>query len=112
MINKSLGAIFLLPILIFTSCEKNTKPLTALEVQGKTAFMANCTACHNPDPRLAGSVGPDVAGSSLELITARTMHQSYPMGYKPKRNSKLMPTLPFLEKDLPAIYAYLNSFKK
>lgn len=113
IISKKLvqGAIFLLPVLFFSACD-NTKPLSALETQGKTVFMSNCIACHNQDPQLSGSIGPDIAGSSLELITARIMHQSYPEGYRPKRSSKLMPALPFLEKDMPAIHAYLNSFKK
>ena len=110
------GAILLLPVLLLTSmilmpgCNKS-KPLTALESRGKGLYMANCLACHNQDPTLAGSVGPDIAGSSMELLTARVIHRSYPPGYKPKRNSSLMPALPFLEADLPAIHAYLNSFK-
>jgi len=107
-----LGAIVLLPVL-FLSCQKDNSPeLSALEAHGKALYTANCTACHNPDPRYAGSIGPDIAGSSLELLTARVIHQSYPPGYTPKRKTGQMPMLPFLEKDLPAIHAYLNSFKK
>lgn len=106
------GAILLLSVFFFSACDNSSKPLSPLESQGKTVFMSNCIACHNPDPRLAGSIGPEIAGSSLELITARVMHQSYPIGYSPKRGSKLMPALPFLEKDLVSIHAYLNSFKK
>ncbi len=109
-----LGATLLLPVLFFNSaCTKtNEKPLSALEQKGKSVYMTNCIACHNPDPRYAGSIGPDVAWSSLELITARVVHQSYPPGYIPKRKSGLMPALPFLEKDIPALHAYLNSFTK
>lgn len=107
-----LGASLLLPVLIFSACTKEERPLTDLEKRGKTVFVSNCIVCHNQDPRLAGSVGPDIAGSSLELVSARVMHQSYPPGYKPKRATKIMPALPFLEKDLPAVQAYLNSFTK
>jgi mono/diheme cytochrome c family protein len=108
-----LGAILLLPVLLLSSCQKDdSKPLSALESRGKSVYMANCTACHNPDPRLVGSIGPDIAGSSLELITARVLHQAYPPGYTPKRKSSVMPALPFLERDLPALHAYLNSFIK
>ena len=113
---KTLGASFLLLVLFLFSCSKKAgeKPLSALESRGKASYMSNCIACHNPDPTLAGSVGPDVANSSLELITARVLHQSYPPGYTPKRKSGLMPALPFLEGDIPALHAYLNnsSFKK
>jgi mono/diheme cytochrome c family protein len=108
-----LGAILLLSVFTFNSCIKNdSKPLTALENRGKSVYMGNCIACHNQDPQLVGSVGPNISGSSLELVTARILHQSYPPGYKPKRPTGLMPALPFLESDIPAIHAYLNSFTK
>jgi mono/diheme cytochrome c family protein len=112
--NIRLGAILLLPVLLLsTSCtKKDSRPLSELESRGKGSYMANCSACHNPDPRLIGSVGPDIAGSSNELLIARVIHQSYPAGYKPKRKSKLMPALPFLENDIAALHAYLNSFIK
>lgn len=113
---KTLGASSLLLVFLLSSCSKKAgeKPLTALESQGKASYMSNCIACHNPDPTLVGSVGPDVANSSLELLTARILHKSYPPGYIPKRKSGLMPELPFLEHDLTALHAYLNnsSFKK
>jgi len=105
------GALLVLPLI--TACNKdNQRPLTALEIQGKASYMSNCIACHNPDPRLAGSIGPDVAFSSMELLTARIKYKSYPAGYKPKRETALMPDLSILEKDIPAIHAYLNSFTK
>jgi mono/diheme cytochrome c family protein len=106
------GAILLFPVLLITNCKKEaSRPLSVLETKGKGIYMANCTACHNPDPRLTGSVGPEIAGPSLELITARVLYQSYPAGYRPKRKSKLMPPLPFLVHDIPALHAYLNSFQ-
>ncbi|MBP9680830.1 MAG: cytochrome c [Bacteriovorax sp.] len=108
-----LGAVCLLPVFTFLSCtQENSRPLSALENRGKSVYMGNCIACHNQDPRLIGSVGPDVAGSSLELLSARVIHQSYPPGHKPKRATGLMPALPFLKADLPALHAYLNSFSK
>lgn len=106
------GAILLLPILLLAACTKDaSKPLSALEARGKSSYMANCSACHNPDPRMVGSVGPEIAGASVELLRAKVLQQTYPPGYLPKRNSKLMPALPFLDKDTEAIHAYLNSFK-
>jgi mono/diheme cytochrome c family protein len=102
-----------LHFILLSSCSKGTdRPLSALESQGKAVYVSNCSACHHLDPRLAGSVGPEIAESSLDLITARVLHQSYPIGYQAKRSSHLMPALPFLKKDLPAIHAYLATFKK
>ena len=76
---------------------------------GRTAYQANCVACHNPDPTKDGTVGPALAGSSLELVRARVMKAEYPPGYTPKRDSKLMPAQPFLASDVEPLAAYLGS---
>ena len=101
-----------------SACQKGSngvklpaKP-TELEMKGKLVYLNNCIVCHNQNPILPGAVGPEIAGSSLELLTAGIMKVEYPEGYKPKRQSKLMVALPQLEKDIPALHAYLNSFKK
>ena len=106
------GAACLLPLL---SCQKNenpTKPLSELEARGKGVFLSNCIACHNPDPRLDGSIGPAIAGSSLDLITHRVLTRDYPPGYTPKRSSEVMPDFPQLKDDVPGLHAYLNSFNQ
>lgn len=105
------GGAMLLSLL---SCQKGEpqKPLSALEARGKAVFMSNCIACHNPNPTIDGSIGPAVAGSSLELVTARVLTRSYPPGYKPKRDTEVMPDFPQLKDDIPALHAYLNSFNK
>jgi mono/diheme cytochrome c family protein len=76
---------------------------------GRKAYVANCTACHNPDPTKEGTMGPAIAGSSLALIEARVVRAEYPPGYTPKRDSNLMPAQPFLEPEVPALAAYLES---
>ena len=76
---------------------------------GKRAYVANCIACHNPDPAKDGTIGPALAGSSLALVEARIMRAEYPPGYTPKRDSHLMPAQPFLKNDVPALAAYLES---
>ena len=80
----------------------------ALIDRGKAVYMSECIACHNLNPKFAGSIGPDVYGSSLELLEARLLRLEYPKGYKPKRDSDLMPDFPELEADIPAIHAFLN----
>ena len=84
-------------------------PKAALIDRGHSVYQANCTACHAPDPRIAGSSGPDIAHSSQELIEARVMRLEYPKDYKPKRSSHMMTALPQLKDDIPALAAYLNS---
>lgn len=77
--------------------------------RGRRAYLANCIACHNIDPAKEGTLGPDIAGSSLALVEARVMRAQYPPGYTPKRGSSLMPAQPFLKNDMPDLAAYLES---
>ena len=79
-----------------------------LATHGKRVYSQNCIACHNPNPKLDGAVGPAIYESSLELVTARVLHANYPPGYKPKRLTGQMPAFPSLEKELPALHAFLN----
>lgn len=112
---KNQGALIVVLLSLF-ACQKKEEtpsaPLSDLAKRGRAVYLANCIACHNPDPRLAGSIGPDIAGSSLELVQARVLTRGYPPGYKPKRTSSQMPDFPQLKEDIPGLHAYLNSFNK
>jgi len=76
--------------------------------RGRVVYMTNCVVCHNPDPNLAGSQGPPIAGSPRELVEARVLHLAYPAGYKPKRNTHAMRALPFLAPEIGNITAFLQ----
>ena len=78
--------------------------------KGHSVYVANCLSCHGGDPRVDGPVGPSLAGSSEELLRLRVLQLKYPEGYKPKRNSGSMVAMPWLEADIPALHAYLNSW--
>ncbi|HUP56603.1 MAG TPA: cytochrome c [Bdellovibrionota bacterium] len=82
-----------------------------LVAKGRVVYQSNCTACHHSDPTKNGPLGPEIAGSSLELLTARIMKAEYPPGYKPKRDTRQMAAIPQLQADIPAIHAYLSSLK-
>jgi mono/diheme cytochrome c family protein len=77
--------------------------------RGARVYRANCIVCHNADPKLDGTVGPAIAGSSKELVEARVLRGEYPAGYTPKRDSRLMPPLPFLAPEIPFLAAFLES---
>jgi mono/diheme cytochrome c family protein len=79
---------------------------------GKALYQARCTSCHNVNPTKPGNIGPDLAGSSLELITLKTQKREYPKGYKPKRKTRVMPRIVLTEKQLKDLHAYINSFTK
>lgn len=81
----------------------------SLYQQGEQVYNANCQVCHG-DPKI-GAYGPDIYGSSQGLIYYRLVKGGYPPYYTPKRGSKAMPVLAWLEPDVPAIYAYLNGIK-
>jgi mono/diheme cytochrome c family protein len=91
-----------------TAAKEPADESAKLARRGKGVFMSNCIACHNPDPGMDGSLGPAVANSSFELIEARVMRAEYPADYKPKRDSRVMVAMPYLEPDLEALTAYLN----
>ncbi len=97
------SVVLLISILALSCTQKESAPqspeqMTAekLKARGQQVYFANCTSCHNPNPKLEGSVGPAVAGASLELLRARVTTKSYPAGYKPKRATDVMPAFPHL----------------
>jgi len=88
---------------------KNNLENESLSSRGKNVYMANCVACHHSNPKLMGNIGPEVWGSSLELLEARILKAEYPSGYKPKRKTKAMTPLLQLKNEIPALHAYLNA---
>lgn len=93
-----------------TGCSKESDQNSAKGAdweRGRGVYLANCIACHNNDPSKDGSIGPAIAGASMELIEARVMTATYPPNYKPKRPTKVMPQFPFLKEELPYLAAYL-----
>jgi mono/diheme cytochrome c family protein len=82
-----------------------------LAERGRSIYLSRCLACHGQDPSKVGAVGPAIAGSSLELLEAKVLRNEYPQGYTPQRASRSMSPLPYLEKELPAIHAFISGFQ-
>lgn len=101
------GSLFLL-----SACNSKPKDATAqvgpTAERGRAVYQTQCTACHNADPRKPGSIGPDVFGSSKELLAARILKAEYPAGYKPKRETHAMVPLPHLKNEIDSIHLFLN----
>jgi mono/diheme cytochrome c family protein len=76
--------------------------------KGKVIWNTICQACHGPNPAKEGPLGPAVTGSSKELVEARVLHAKYPPGYKPKRDTTMMPPFPQYKNDIDDITAFLN----
>jgi len=90
--------------------ERNEASTTAPkgpQERGRAIYLANCTACHNRNPALQGSVGPEILGSSRELLEARILRAEYPSGYTPKWPSRAMTPLPHLAPHIDDLAAFL-----
>lgn len=112
--HKSWFILALLSLVALGACTQRESPgskdgALAPAAHGRRIYAANCTACHNPDPLKEGSLGPAVAGSSLELLERRIVHGDYPDAYVPKRKSKVMVALPHLKGEIESLHKYLSS---
>jgi len=117
--NRRAGAARLLPVVVFAAaavaaCTKLHLPggESAQVTAGRRIFIENCSSCHNLDPNLDGSIGPAIAGSPRALIEARVLHHAYPPGYRPKRATHLMRSLPWLAPDIDKLTACLAAAQK
>ena len=98
--------------IILSACHRessSTPELSPLAQRGKQVYQSACTSCHNANPKLAGSLGPDVYGSSRDLIHARILGEPDPKGYTPKRKTKMMGPQTQFKDEIDALQAYLNS---
>ena len=100
--------LLLMGLLIGAPCTKKPSAPLPLDQQGAKVYSMHCTACHNADPKKVGAVGPAVFGSSEALLEARLIKGTYPEGYKPQRDTKIMTLLPMLKDEIPALHAFLN----
>ncbi len=101
------GALALGAIVI--ACSEDGGENAARLKRGKVVYDTNCSACHAREPAEPGPVGPPIAASSMELLEAKVLRNEYPPGYTPQRETQVMIPLAHLEKDLAAIYAFLQS---
>ena len=87
----------------------NTVALTSDIEKGKMVYFANCVSCHNNNPKKPGSIGPEVYGVSIDVLTQKIVYGKYPDNYRPKRTSKIMPSMPHLNKEISNLHAFINS---
>jgi len=102
-------ALALTPFLAACPSSDTPDSQAALVRRGKVVFDTNCIACHSPDPRRDGPVGPANACSSSQLLASKVLRNEYPPDYAPKRDTRAMVPLPQLAPELPALAAYLQS---
>jgi len=110
-------AVLLVASVLGVGCGRDDKPAPSAQsggegagdaAKGRQVWLAQCIACHNADPSKDGAIGPAVKGSSRELVEARVLRAAYPPGYKPKRETKVMPARPDLVAAVPDLAAFLH----
>ena len=86
-----------------------TTTLIGDPARGKAIYNLNCISCHNLDPKKQGSIGPQIYGSSKELLSKKILFGKYPKNYKPKMSGGAMPIMPNLDKEITNLHAFLNA---
>lgn len=76
--------------------------------KGKAAYTTYCLACHGPDPSVDGPAGPKIKGSAKGLLEIKMLKGAYPAGYKPARDTKIMPPMPHLAGEVDNLAAFLK----
>ena len=77
--------------------------------KGRMVYYANCVSCHNNNPKKPGSIGPEVYGVSIDVLTQKIVSGKYPKNYIPKRKSKIMPLMPHLNEKISNLHVFINS---
>ncbi len=111
---------FLAPLLYSTFVISQTLPETKVDQatldKGKRLYIANCLRCHNKDPNVKGSIGPEIVDAPYLVMYSKVMTGKYPdplpKGFVPKRKSRAMAPISKLKNDIPAIWHYVQSIKK
>jgi mono/diheme cytochrome c family protein len=94
-------------ILGLAGCGEPAGPSATAE-RGRQIYLAQCSACHHPDPSQAGPLGPPVKGASRALLEAKLLRGTYPPGYTPRRPTTVMPPQPALASEIPALADFLQ----
>ncbi|MGH7263266.1 MAG: c-type cytochrome, partial [Candidatus Rokuibacteriota bacterium] len=97
--------------LLLAACGQEQKPPPAAggdPALGQQIYLGQCTACHAADPAADGALGPAVKGASKQLLEARLLHGTYPPGYTPKRETRVMQPMPSLSDNIDDLAAYLR----
>lgn len=74
---------------------------------GKDVFELHCLGCHGE--KGVGNFGPNIQNSSEELIKLKTQEGKYPKGYKPKRDTTLMPIIKLSSDEIKALNKFLKN---
>lgn len=90
------------------ACSEQPGGTAKFAERGRQVYLSQCTSCHAADPSQPGPVGPEIQGSSRELLEAKVLRGTYPEGYAPKRPTTVMSPQTQVAADIPALAEYLH----
>jgi len=112
MHKNSIQYCFLITLLFILSSCSDGKNYSESYLKGKRVYNNNCSQCHNSNPSKNGSLAPNIAGSSIEVIESMILYGKPPKGHTPKWTHVKMKPIPHLINEVPFLFEYINSFKK
>lgn len=104
-----MGWAWLLGGALVVGCSSGeTTTLSDAAQRGRGVYMNVCVACHSADPSQDGALGPNLVGTTRELLEWRVVKGGYPPGYTPKRTTGAMPAFPHLAGQIDDLHAFLR----
>lgn len=106
---KRIAGFSLVAVFVAAGCSsEETIALSEAAQRGRGVYMNICVACHSANPAQDGTLGPNLVGTTRELLEWRVVRGSYPPGYTPKRTTGGMPAFPHLAGQIDDLYAFLR----
>jgi mono/diheme cytochrome c family protein len=94
--------------LVLVACSDGSS-LSPAAQRGREVYVAQCVACHHPsDPAKPGALGPPIKGTPKPVLEAKVVKGTYPPGYTPKRDSRVMQPMPALAPEIDALAEFLK----
>lgn len=114
-----LSPLFFLSLFSFLACQQESSVKKAIvdlsdpiDVsmlhRGEALYKNNCLTCHGANRSTPPQLGPEIWGSSKELIRSKVVLNSYPKGYKPKASTNLMATQSLDKSEIQSLFIFLN----
>jgi mono/diheme cytochrome c family protein len=85
--------------------------LSASAETGKQIYTKNCIRCHNATPTKPGTIGPELKSTPENVFHGKITQGIYPVGYKSKRKTKIMPRFKMSKEETDKIVKYIKEFK-
>jgi mono/diheme cytochrome c family protein len=80
-------------------------------IKAEPLYTKNCVRCHNATPTKPGTIGPELKSTPENVFYGKITQGIYPVGYKSKRKTKIMPRFKMSKEETDKIVKYIKEFK-